>query len=436
MPAGSVCEWCDAAVNKHDWSLKAGYVHDRTFAQDVEDGQKSRWGRRLQAGEAGQANDFGMLFEKESNGCQILPAMKKPASPSADLTAALVAPTSSAIADVATLASGAIAAVRSATSTNQHAEIAWARYIGNCAGDPCPNTPGALADAMGQESEFDTHLHYGDSVARVKVQQGLAMLIDALADPASEDAHIADLKKDIVAHMLIPFYQGAIKSAHGMDAKVDNAKDDGKVYWSVIDNAVGGDGGDFIPAADRNYITSVFSSAATGDSLVNDSFAFCAVSDRLLNNLPPASNLQYVNYVRQGTMDTIAGDSVVGDVAHVSKYDVGWHKDDGYVTLKGAPETPCKMPPPPPPPPPLPPPPSPAPPSGPVSSTSNSLSDGEIAGVAVGAAIGAILLLLVVALVLRAFLFKEAKPIFTCLEAKETKETTKTPAASVDPNKV
>ena len=75
----SVCEWCDPAVDKNDWSLRSGFVHDRTFAQDVEEGQSSRWGRRLQAGEAGQANDFGMLFEKESNGCQILPAMTMPA---------------------------------------------------------------------------------------------------------------------------------------------------------------------------------------------------------------------------------------------------------------------------------------------------------------------------------------------------------------------
>ena len=420
----SVCEWCGPAVDKHGWSLRSGFVHDRTFAQG-EDPPSSSWGRRLQAGEAGQANDFGMLFEKESNGCQILPAMTMPVSPSADLTAALVALTSSAIADVATRASNAIAAVRSATSTNQHAEIAWAHYIGDCAGDAdaCPNTPAALADAMGQE--FDTHLHYGDSVARVKVQQGLSMLIDALADPASEDAHIADLKKDIVAHMLIPYYQAAIKSAHRMDvAGADNdaqapPKAEGKVYWSVINDAVGGDGGDFIPAADRNYITSVFSSATAGDS-----FNYCAVWDRLHEKyLPPASNLQYVNYVRQGTMATIAGDSVV----HMTDKDVG--------TLSG-PRVPteCKMPPPPPSPPPPPPPPPPAPPSAPpVSSTSNSLSDGEIAGVAVGAGLGAILLLLFIGLVLRAFLFKEAKPIFTCLEAKET---TKTPAASVDPSKV
>ena len=163
----------------------------------------------------------------------------------------------------------------------------------------------------------------------------------------------------------------------------------------------------------------VFSSATAGDS-----FNYCAVWDRLHEKyLPPASNLQYVNYVRQGTMATIAGDSVV----HMTDKDVG--------TLSG-PRVPteCKMPPPPPSPPPPPPPPPPAPPSAPpVSSTSNSLSDGEIAGVAVGAGLGAILLLLFIGLVLRAFLFKEAKPIFTCLEAKET---TKTPAASVDPSKV
>ena len=277
---------------------------------------------------------------------------------------------------------------------------------------------------MGQE--FDTHLHYGNSVARVKVTQGLSMLIDALADPASEDAHIADLEKDIVAHMLIPFYQGAIRSAHRMDSGADTAakataKAEGKAYWSVIDNAAAGDGGDFIPAADRNYITSVFSSA------VGDSFAYCAIWERLREKLPPASNLEYVNYVRQGTMATIAGDSVV----HMTNKDLG--------TLKGAP-TECVMPPPSPSPPPPPPKVLKITESEANVEESDSLSDGEIAGVAVGAALGAIILLLVVALVLRAFLFKEAKPIFTCLEAKET---TKTPAASadgdlrsVDPNKV
>ena len=314
----SVCEWCDPTVDANDWSLRSGFVHDRTFALEVEDGQPRRsWGRRLQAGEAGQANEFGMLFEKESNGCQLMPAMAMPAAPSDDLTAALGDATSGDVADVAALASGAIAAVRSATSTNQHAEIAWAHYIGNSttctkAGDVCQHTPSAFADMMG--TDFDTHLHYGDSVARVKVQQGLSMLIAALAKsfPAS---HIADLKKDVVAHMLIPYYQGAIKSAHRMDLGANavakaTALAEGKVYWTVIDDAIGDD----LVTADRAALTSVFASAAAGINLT-----YCEVSMRLHDNLPPASQLQYVNYVREGAMDTIAAASTV----HTTAADVG-----------------------------------------------------------------------------------------------------------------
>ena len=93
----SVCEWCDPAVDANDWSLKSGFVHDRDFAQ-IEKAKPGRsYGRRLQAGEAGEANDFGMLFEKESNGCQIMPEMTMPASPSTDLTAALGGATSGAV---------------------------------------------------------------------------------------------------------------------------------------------------------------------------------------------------------------------------------------------------------------------------------------------------------------------------------------------------
>ena len=417
----SVCEWCAPTVDANDWSLKSGFFHDRTFAQEVENGQPGRsYGRRLQAGEAGQANDFDMLFEKESNGCRIMPDMAMPASPSADLTAALGGAASGAVADVAALASGAIAAVRSATPTNQHAEIAWVHYFGNSAtctksGDVCQHTPSALADMMGQD--FVTHLHYGDSVARVKVQEGLSMLIAALADSTSEDSHIANLKKDVVAHMLIPYYQGAIKSAHHMDAGADTtakatAQTEGKVYWTVINDAIGGSGG-FV-TADRAYLTSMFASAASGN------FNYCAASTRLHNSLPPAYQLQYVNYVREGTMvamDSPSNESVLKDVGLLQ----------GAIDPKE-----CTMPPPPSPSAPPPPIASPAPPSGPtVSPTSNSLSEGELAGIAVGAVIGAILLLLILGLVLRAFLFKEVKPIFTCLEAKEAKPDLRAVAAPV-----
>merc|ERR1712021_90260 len=44
------------------------------------------------------------------------------------------------------------------------------------------------------------------------------------------------------------------------------------------------------------------------------------------------------------------------------------------------------------------------------------LSEGEIAGVAIGAAVGGIVLLGIVGLILRSLMFKEARPVFTCLE--------------------
>lgn len=47
---------------------------------------------------------------------------------------------------------------------------------------------------------------------------------------------------------------------------------------------------------------------------------------------------------------------------------------------------------------------------------SSGLTEGEVAGIAIGAAIGGILLLVIVGLILRSLLFKEAKPVFTCLE--------------------
>ena len=54
-------------------------------------------------------------------------------------------------------------------------------------------------------------------------------------------------------------------------------------------------------------------------------------------------------------------------------------------------------------------------------SSDSGLSDGEIAGVAIGAAVGGIVLLGVVGLILRSLIFKEAKPVFTCLEKAPAK---------------
>merc|ERR1712028_113243 len=75
------------------------------------------------------------------------------------------------------------------------------------------------------------------------------------------------------------------------------------------------------------------------------------------------------------------------------------------------------------------PPPSPPPPKAKINdaqesnqeSSDSSLSDGEVAGVAIGASIGGIVLLGAVGLILRSIMFKEAKPVFTCLEKAPAK---------------
>jgi hypothetical protein len=54
-------------------------------------------------------------------------------------------------------------------------------------------------------------------------------------------------------------------------------------------------------------------------------------------------------------------------------------------------------------------------------SSDSSLTDGEIAGVAIGATVGGIVLLGAVGLILRSIMFKEAKPVFTCLEKAPAK---------------
>ena len=69
------------------------------------------------------------------------------------------------------------------------------------------------------------------------------------------------------------------------------------------------------------------------------------------------------------------------------------------------------------------PPPPPAPPklAPPEKNVDSGLSDGEIAGVAIGATVGGIVLLVLVGLILRSLMFKEAKPVFTCLEKAPAK---------------
>eukprot|EP00964_Phaeocystis_antarctica_P059625 scaffold35425_cov42-Phaeocystis_antarctica.AAC.1 len=59
---------------------------------------------------------------------------------------------------------------------------------------------------------------------------------------------------------------------------------------------------------------------------------------------------------------------------------------------------------------------------GPSDSGDSGLTDGEVAGIAIGAAVGGIVLLVLVGLLLRSLLFKDAKPVFTCLEKSTTEK--------------
>ena len=59
-------------------------------------------------------------------------------------------------------------------------------------------------------------------------------------------------------------------------------------------------------------------------------------------------------------------------------------------------------------------------------SSDSGLTGGEVAGIAIGATVGGVVLLVLVGLILRSLLFKDAKPVFTCLE-KSTAEKKSAP---------
>jgi hypothetical protein len=377
---------------------------------------------------------------------------------------------------------------------------------------------------------FDTNLHYGHSVARVKVMQALAILENDLAT-GTTTADMADIKKDILAHMLIPMYQGAIQAAHKMDA-LDTAAAGlaaFAAYWNIIKDKVA------FEANDKARLEAL--AVATAASGTNN---LCTVKTLLHRNLPVGSKLLYTHdwipcpngdrwspcpgasgttHAKEVTgahhlkaAAEFTNDDGVVEAVHLSSADVGILKredTDGSVPLE------CTFPPP-------------APPpvkvnketpswvgatvvlkltaSGSVSDYSNlkpltekiataaglgsslvsisvaaasviitatinvpaaltaasvqtllssklgtaatasaalgitvesdptmiatevqqessdsGLTDGEIAGVAIGATVGGIVLLGAVGLILRSIMFKEAKPVFTCLEKAPAK---------------
>ena len=188
----SVCEQCDPSVSTTTYSITPGYVHDRDFAKNHRP----------------EANSFGLVFGDWSNGCQLLPSVPIIGTETSELSSALANPTSAAIVDVAARTANAITSTRYATATNYKAKVASAWYLADSktcvksgmSSDACQSTPSEFADLMG--AAFETSLFHGQSISRVKVQQGLALL-----DVATDPGMASELKKDIVAHMLLPYYQ-------------------------------------------------------------------------------------------------------------------------------------------------------------------------------------------------------------------------------------
>ena len=540
--ADSVCEICQPMIKADGFSLVAGHFHDRDFA--LTETQRGSYGfqQRRADWQYNQISQYGMIFESQSNGCQVMP----------ELTPTVTVASGS-------MTSGgklteAIKAVNEATAANKGAETAWMHYYGDTATCTkasvtydqggvstthttlCENTPALAADT--HAVAFETILYYGQSMARVKVQQGLVILKAELNNGNLPAAAIADLKQDIVAHMLITPYQVVIHSAHTMQSGTAAADASGLDAWNVVKAHWTGN------QNDKERLDNLLQGVGT-------SFHYCGASELLVRNMPASSSNHYgasdtdFEFARKDalTSGVVVIDSSLHDASNVNSKGeaipmneerVGSSNPDRtYLSaadlgvLKAARGSDgvrptCNFPPSPPPPP--------APlklaeatvvftltasgsvsdysdtsslqqkmataagvdksrvtivvtaasviitatiavPAGTtaaavqtllsstlgtaatasaslgitvesapamtatevfkvasaeknVDSSDSGLSEGEIAGVAIGGAVGGIVLLGVVGLGLRSLLFKEAKPVFTCLE----KSTAKSPA--------
>jgi len=435
--ADSVCEICQPLIKPDGYSLMAGHFHDRDFA--LTETQRASYGfqQRRSDWTYNQISQYGMVFESQSNGCQVLPEM----TPTVTVTSGSMTTNEK--------LDQAIKEVNDATAANKGAEKAWMYYTGDTATctkapvtydqggvmtthtDLCKNTPAHTADEYA--AKFETILYYGQSMSRVKVQQGLVILKAELNNGDLPAAAIADLKHDIIAHMLITSYQVVIHSAHAMNsgiaAEKTKAQSDGLNTWNVIKaHWVGNQN-------DKERLSNLF--AGTQDT----SFHYCTASELLLRNMPASSSNHYgatdtdfdwskkdalehtVGVVDKDHHDNSAFNSkgeaiplnnerasdLNPDRTYLSPADVGVLKaardSDGKQPT-------CTFPPSPPPPP--------SPPAAPSPEKKNEaesgLSGGEVAGVAIGATVGGVVLLVIVGLILRSLIFKEAKPVFTCLE--------------------
>ena len=437
VPRGSVCETCNPSKDPNQWSVMDGWWHDRSFVKgdDASDCQWTTTGRGGYNEQTGPCapNSYGILFTRNTAGCQMMPDVPI-ANQAATALATNIAPGT----ELARITS-AIGALKGDATSSAETAAAWYQGKAGCeepkldhdkvAKTPdistgaCVNTPAAHADAMGLK--FGTNMHYGHSIARIKTQQALALLYNDL-DKRTVTATQTDIEKDIVAHMLVPLYQGAIEAAHRMDTAGTAAAGlaDGAAYWGVIKTQVKN-----FDAGDRARLTALFEAKTPNDT----GFNYCAARALLMRNLPDGSMLQYGqnDHVALGGRSSgppvFNNDAVTANTQHASADENPNRAGNPLGQLVDAVEAvhlqardigeltdapTCTMPPPTPPPP--------SPPTSPAKSdpesASSTLSEGEVAGIAVGAAVGGIVVLVAVGLILRTLLVRDAKPMFTCLE--------------------
>ena len=285
----SVCEACQPEIKTDGFSLVAGHFHDREFAN----AETGRCSRGCSGNYYNQISEYGVVFEMQSNGCQVMP----------DMTPTVTVDSSSL--STIQMVAKAIKAVNEATKDNKGAEEAWLYYHGDqdtCTKatvsyqqdgktithqDTCENTPSSHADETAED--FETMLYYGQSMARVKVQQGLVILKAELNNGELSANEIADLKQDVISHMLVTRYQSTIHASYHF------ARDDldtphrtiASENWNLIKDNWAGD------QNDKDRLSNLFAQTSLADN------HYCMASVLLTRNLPASSSNHY------GSADTV-----------------------------------------------------------------------------------------------------------------------------------
>eukprot|EP00964_Phaeocystis_antarctica_P065736 scaffold39695_cov67-Phaeocystis_antarctica.AAC.7 len=279
----SVCEACQPEIKTDGYSLVAGHFHDREFAN----AETGRCSRGCSGNYYNQISEYGVVFEMQSNGCQVMP----------DMTPTVTVDSSSL--STIQLVAKAIKEVNEATKDNKGAEKAWLYYHGDTSTctrakvsyeqdgktitheDTCENTPSAHADETA--ADFETILYYGQSMARVKVQQGLVILKAELNNGELSANEIADLKQDVISHMLVARYQSTIHASYqfAQGKFPQDHRTEASENWNLIKDNWAGD------QNDKDRLSNLFAQTSLADN------HYCTASVLLTRNLPASSSNHY-----------------------------------------------------------------------------------------------------------------------------------------------